>query len=308
MTNSSAGVSPVFSYQYDAENRLVRALSNGVAVLECWYDGAGQRIAKREVIGTQTNTWQYIWDGWNLVAVLGVDGKLKEFYTRGVGIAGDIGTLVAVRHWTNVISGPLYYLHNNHHGDVIVVRQGTTTQATLEYTPYGELRSYSGSYAVRFRFSSKEWDTSAGLYHYPYRYYAPNWARWITCDPLGESSGFNLYEFVGNNPVAWIDVLGDEDSSKPPPIVEPPKKPEPDLGKLIPGWYDPPAGIKFKICEKVECKLKVDPTKPGKGEGSCSWPLKGGKCIISGSGDADSGEWKCVIKWTKPLGGAKKKE
>jgi RHS repeat-associated protein len=208
MTNSSAGVSPVFSYQYDAENRLVKALSNGVAVLECWYDGAGHRIAKREVIGTQTNSWQYIWDGWNLVAVLGVNGKLKEFYTRGVGIAGDIGTLVAVRHWTNVISGPLYYLHNNHRGDVILARQGSTTVATLDYTPYGETRTQAGSYTPRFRFSSKEYDASTGFYHFPYRHYAPQWARWVTRDPVGERGGTDLYELTGSNPVNRIDPLG----------------------------------------------------------------------------------------------------
>jgi RHS repeat-associated protein len=219
MTNSSAGVSPVFSYQYDAENRLVRALSNGVAVLECWYDGAGHRIAKREVIGTQTNTWQYIWDGWNLVAVLGVDGKLKEFYTRGVGIAGDIGTLVAVRHWTNVISGPLYYLHNNHRGDVIMARQGTATVATLDYAPYGETRSQSGSYTPRFRFSSKEYDASTGFYHFPYRYYAPMWARWMTRDPIGGADGdLNLYRYVWNAPIDVADSLG--------LMAKPPKKPK----------------------------------------------------------------------------------
>ncbi len=173
-------------YFYDAENRLVRAVSNNVTVLECWYDGAGHRIAKREVIGGQTNTWQYIWDGWNLIAVLGGDGKLKEFYTRGVGVAGDIGTLVAVRHWTNALTGPLYYLHNNHRGDVIMVRQGSTTVATLDYAPYGERRTQSGSYTPRFRFSSKEYDASTGFYHFPYRYYAPMRARWVTRDPVGE--------------------------------------------------------------------------------------------------------------------------
>jgi RHS repeat-associated protein len=195
-------------YSYDAENRLVKAVSNSVTVFEAWYDGAGHRIAKREVIGTQTNSWQYIWDGWNLVAVLGVDGKLKEFYTRGVGIAGDIGTLVAVRHWTNVISGPLYYLHNNHRGDVILARQGSATVAALDYAPYGESRSQTGSYAPRFRFSSKEYDASTGFYHFPYRYYAPQWARWMTRDPLGVAGGINLYFFCQNDPVTRLDPSG----------------------------------------------------------------------------------------------------
>jgi RHS repeat-associated protein len=149
-------------------------------------------VAKREVIGTQTNTFQYVWDGWNLVAVLDEDGALKEFYTRGVGIAGDIGTLVAVTHYTDGSPTATYYLHNNHRGDVIMAREDADTVAMLDYAPYGELRSRSGSYAPRFHFSSKEYDASSGFYHFPYRYYAPQWARWITRDPVYELSTDSL--------------------------------------------------------------------------------------------------------------------
>jgi RHS repeat-associated protein len=208
----SATVPVAFVYQYDAENRLVTVTSNSVVVLQCWYDGSGHRIAKREIIDTQTNTFQYVWDGWNLIAVLGEDGKLKEFCTRGVGIAGDIGTLVAVTPYSGAgFPFATRYLHNNHRGDVIMARQGTNTVATLEYAPYGELRSYSGTYTPRFRFSSKEYDASAGFYHFPYRYYAPQWARWITRDPLenGElQEGANLYSYVRNVPVNHVDPDG----------------------------------------------------------------------------------------------------
>jgi RHS repeat-associated protein len=214
---SGVGVSPAVVYQYDAENRLVSVTSNSVVVLQCWYDGSGHRIAKREIIGTTTNTWQYVWDGWNLIAVLGADGSLKEFYTRGVGIAGDIGTLVAVTYYTSGYPSATYYLHNNHRGDVILARQGTNTVATLDYAPYGELRSHSGSYTARLRFSSKEYDVSTGLYHFPYRYYAPQWARWINRDLLYSSyeaglirskASANLYPYAGDNPVKHVDPLG----------------------------------------------------------------------------------------------------
>jgi RHS repeat-associated protein len=226
---SMSSVPSVVNYGYDAENRLTTVTSNGVTVLQCWYDGAGHRIAKRETIGTQTNAVQYVWDGWNLIAVLGADGQLKEYYTRGRGIAGDIGTLVAVTHYTNGAPSATYYLHNNHRGDVILARQGTDTVATLDYTPYGELRSQTGTYAPRLRFSSKEYDASTGFYHFPYRYYSPMWARWITRDPLGDSGSTvpdqmskwaslklfgheqgqpNGYEFVNNDPVIRIDTLG----------------------------------------------------------------------------------------------------
>jgi RHS repeat-associated protein len=208
MTNSSAGVSPASVYSYDAENRPTTVTSNGVTELQCWYDGAGHRIAKREIVNGQTNTFQYVWDGWNLVAVLGEDGTLKEYYTRGVGIAGDIGTLVAVTQYSGGSPIASYHLHNNHRGDVIMARQGTNTLATLDYAPYGELRSQAGSYAPRFCFSSKEYDGVTGLYHFPYRYYAPQWARWMTRDLVDERRESNLYSYVMGNPDNYFDPDG----------------------------------------------------------------------------------------------------
>jgi insecticidal toxin complex protein TccC len=57
------------------------------------------------------------------------------------------------------------------------------------------------------RYSGKEMDAS-GLYYYGARYYAPWLQRWISADPAGDVDGLNLYAFVGNNPLGFIDVTG----------------------------------------------------------------------------------------------------
>ena len=44
--------------------------------------------------------------------------------------------------------------------------------------------------------------------YYGYRYYDPQTGRWPSRDPIGEEGGLNLYGFVGNDGVKWIDVLG----------------------------------------------------------------------------------------------------
>jgi RHS repeat-associated protein len=206
--SSVSSASSVLNYSYDAENRLVKVVSNSVTVLECWYDGAGHRIAKEEIIGTQTNTVQYVWDGWKLMAVLAADGQLQEFYMRGVGVDRDIGSLVAATHYISGSPPATYYLHNNHRGDVILARQGTNTVATLEYAPYGELRSYSGTYTPRFRFSSKDYDACTKWYYFLSRYYAPQWARWMNRDLIDERGGINLYQYVRNQPLHYTDSFG----------------------------------------------------------------------------------------------------
>jgi RHS repeat-associated protein len=143
------------------------------------------------------------------MAVLAADGQLQEFYMRGVGVDRDIGSLVAATHYISGSPPATYYLHNNHRGDVILARQGTNTVATLEYAPYGELRSYSGTYTPRFRFSSKEIDASTGFYHFPYRYYAPQWTRWVTRDPVGFYAGdMNVYRYAFSSPLVFVDALG----------------------------------------------------------------------------------------------------
>jgi hypothetical protein len=40
------------------------------------------------------------------------------------------------------------------------------------------------------------------------RPYDPNLARWIQRDPIGEQGGLNVYAYVDNNPIVFIDVFG----------------------------------------------------------------------------------------------------
>jgi RHS repeat-associated protein len=69
-----------------------------------------------------------------------------------------------------------------------------------------------------YRFSSKWLDDdlttgdnnggaieSSGLYYYGYRYYSPNFGRFVSLDPLGKG---NLYRAMVNNLIDSIDFIG----------------------------------------------------------------------------------------------------
>jgi RHS repeat-associated protein len=62
------------------------------------------------------------------------------------------------------------------------------------------------------------------LYYYRARYYDPVLKRFISEDPIGLRGGFNLFEYVGGNPVARIDPngLSPEEAGLPPPATPPP--------------------------------------------------------------------------------------
>ena len=46
--------------------------------------------------------------------------------------------------------------------------------------------------------------------YYGNRHYSPRTGRWLSRDPIGERGGANLYEFVWNDGLNWLDILGKE--------------------------------------------------------------------------------------------------
>jgi len=57
-------------------------------------------------------------------------------------------------------------------------------------------------------FTGREYDKEIGLYYYRARYYSADLGRFISRDPIGMSDNVNLYSYVGNNPVKFVDAMG----------------------------------------------------------------------------------------------------
>jgi RHS repeat-associated protein len=62
--------------------------------------------------------------------------------------------------------------------------------------------------ANTYRFSSQEYHQPSGLSLYLYRAYDPNLQRWLNRDPIEELGGNNLYAYVANEPISWVDRNG----------------------------------------------------------------------------------------------------
>ena len=200
LTLPGGTAAPPSSLEWNAEGRLASA-TNSTSTNNFYYDDYGRRIAKVED-GSLT---LYLWDGMNIIGTAAEDADLAKYYTRGVGIAGDVGTLVAVHHFGDSSSD---LLHNNHRGDVVLATDDSgNVTGQYDYTPFGELMSSSGVYVARFGFSSKERDAS-DLVYFGFRYFSPQLNQFVSPDPIQEEGGANLYAFCGNNPVNDVDFFG----------------------------------------------------------------------------------------------------
>jgi RHS repeat-associated protein len=81
---------------------------------------------------------------------------------------------------------------------------------SYEYSAYGE--SLSGKDAVNaFRFvggAGGYTDDATGLVQFWNRWYDPSVGKWVSEDPIRQAGGVNLYGYVGNSPLAGVDVNG----------------------------------------------------------------------------------------------------
>ncbi len=89
-------------------------------------------------------------------------------------------------------------------------RQGHTA-IRYRYDSFGELTEGDIS-ENEYTYTGQRLDPESKLYHFHFRQYDAAAGVWTTIDPIGILGGLNLYQYVKNNPLKWIDPLGLEDA------------------------------------------------------------------------------------------------
>jgi len=182
------------TYSWNVRNQLIGISTTGFAA-SFTYDSFGRRTG-RTVQGVVTN---FVYDGLNpvqekagatvtanLLTGLGID----EFFTRtdGVGVRALLPDAL---------------------GSTVALGDGTgTLQTQYTYEPFGYATQTGLATTNSYKYTGRE-DDGTGLYYYRARYYHPRLQRFIAEDPIGfKGNDFNLYGYVRNNPMLWIDPLG----------------------------------------------------------------------------------------------------
>jgi len=107
------------------------------------------------------------------------------------------------------ISGTSYYSTSDHLGSVRELTDSSgNIQAQYTYDPFGQSTKTQGAVASDIQYSGYYFHAPSKLYLTLYRAYNANLARWMNRDPIEESNGANLYEYVDNDPLDYLDQFG----------------------------------------------------------------------------------------------------
>ncbi len=170
-------------------------------------------------IGSQTTTFVYDGDGGRVKKIAGTTTTryISQLYECDNASCSRMIFAGGQRIATVGASGAVYYYHTDHLGSssVITDSAGAKVQA-LTYFPYGAVRTNDSPTTpvidVAYKYTSKELDSSTGLYDYGTRQYDPALARFISADPIqippGHVELLNRYTYVNNCPIKYIDPTG----------------------------------------------------------------------------------------------------
>jgi RHS repeat-associated protein len=188
------------SFSYSVRGELLNA-TVGTNTVNYSYDGLGRRISRQ--VGN-SNATEYLYGNpanpLQLTASRSPAGVLSVYYYD------QRGMLLAILQGSTY-----YYVASNEIGTPLVVTNASgTIIKQLSYDSYGVLLFDSNpAFELPIGFAGGLGDAVTGLVRFGYRDYAPSAGRWTVRDPaLYNGLQFNLYGYVGNDPVNHTDPTG----------------------------------------------------------------------------------------------------
>ena len=204
-------------FVFNAENQLTNVYVTNQWMVQFAFDGLGRRRIERDFTWqgstwVRTNETHTIYDGTTPVQDRDSNNTVQVTYTRGSDLSGDFGSAGGIGGLLarTDANGSTFY-HADGSGNITSLIDGNQNiVARYEYDGFGRLIGKWGKLADanEMQFSSMSRNLQSGLTLYPARAYEPNFGRWLNRDPIGEVGGLNLYGFVGNSPVNFVDPDG----------------------------------------------------------------------------------------------------
>ena len=197
-------------YEYDVFGHMSTAKLDNKETLICRYDAEGLRYEVEE----NERLIKYIYRGKDIAVEENEDDGATR-YIRGNGrlIASDSEKARTYYHYVSDNVGSICYVVNGGHKGI----EGNKTDGLLpledriqchyEYDAFGNIVKSEEKIRNIYRFTGEQYDQVTGQYYLKARYYNPVIGRFTQMDTyLGD--GLNLYAYVQNNPVKYVDPSG----------------------------------------------------------------------------------------------------
>jgi len=183
------------TFEWDGANRLVAVNYTGTNTRsEFSYDGLSRLAKIVERTGKRTtSTRKFVWCGMEQCEFRDANDSVTLYiYPQG-----------------EYSGNKAYFYSRDHLGSIREMRKSNDmVVARYDYDPYGRRTKLSGGLDADFGFTGHYYHQPSGLHLPLYRAYDADLGRWISRDPIAERGGINLYQYVFNNPVVFVDLLG----------------------------------------------------------------------------------------------------
>jgi len=251
------------TYQYDVLGNLLQVGLPGETI-DYVIDGKNRRIGKK-VNGVLVQGFLYQ-DSLNPIAELDAQDNVVARFVYGS--RSNVPDYM-------IKGGVTYRIIADHLGSPRLVVNASTGEIVqrMDYDAFGRVSQDTNPGFQPFGFAGGIYDQLTGFVRFGARDYDPETGRWMSKDPIGFDGGdVNLYTYVLNDPINWLDVTGL--SGNIPPI--------PDPNSVVPGGPWKPAG------SGQLPGTFYGPKQPSGPRNMCTWVPPGGQ----GGPPGSSGYWK----------------